>query len=100
MSNFLYFRRFLWIPVFILAVPRAPKPLDPRYKTNFVNIKRLFSVTLYIPEGASGSMPKKYIITVAVLFLSKGLGIFPISCRLLPFAYQDQERKYLLFIRI
>ena len=86
--------------VFILAVPRAPKPLDPRYKTNFVNTKRLFSIILYIVGGALESILKKYIITVVVLFLSKGLGIFLIPCGLSPFACQDQERKYLLFIRI
>ena len=34
------------MPAFILAVPRATKPLDPRYEINFVDIKRLFSIIL------------------------------------------------------
>ena len=85
---------------FILAVPRATKPLDPRYETNFVDTKRLFSVTLYVPGEASGSVPKKYIITAVILFLLKDLGIFLIPCGSSPFACQDQERKYLLSTRI
>ena len=88
------------MPVFILAVPRASKPLDPKYKTNFVDTKRLFSVTLYVPGEASGSVLKKYIITAAILFLCKGLGTFSISCKPSPFACQDQEKKYLLSARI
>ena len=60
------------MPVFILAVPRAPKPLDPRYETNFVDIKKLSSITLYVLREASGSVLRKYIITIVILFLPKG----------------------------
>ena len=88
------------MPAFILAVPRAPKPLDLKYATSLVDIKRLSSVTLYVPGGASDYIPKRYITTAAVLFLPKALGILPMPCEPSPFACRAQERKYPLSARI
>ena len=90
----------MWIPAFVLAVPRQPKPLDPRYAVNFVDTKRLSSVTLKVLGGLSGSVLKRNATTAAVLFFPRGLGTLSMPCGPSPFACQAQERKYLLLIRI
>ena len=81
------------MPIFILVVPRQLKPLNPKYNTSFVNIKRLSRVTPYVLKEAAGSVPKRYIIIAAILFLSNISGTLLIPYGPLPFACQDQERK-------
>ena len=93
LSDFLWSISSWWIPVLVLVVPWVPKPLAERYTKSFVDIKRLSNIILYVPGGACGRVFKKAKITVAILFLSRGLGILLIFCGPSPFVCQNQCTK-------